>query len=258
MLFFKQRHFPLLLVLFLFSCANTEQSTDSAQSAAPKVEKKTTKKAQRKRLTSNNIVTFLTDFGLKNPENIITLSTPKGDIKIKLFDDTPLHRANFIFLSKKGYYDNTVFYRVIPNFMIQGGDTDGYDHRDKKKAIGNYKLPPEILPKYFHERGAVSMARPYDDNPGKKSSAFVFFIVDGETYTDRELDEIEKKYEIKITENQRNVYKTKGGAPHLDGEHTIFGTVLTGMDVVDAISEVKTDEADWPIDDISIKVEVIQ
>ena len=252
-----QRLITLFMIFSIFSCQNSQQSSENLSETRPAEKRTIKKKKVQERLVSENIVEFLTDFGQSNQENLVKISTPQGDMKIRLYDDTPLHRANFIYLTKLGYYNKTVFYRVVPEFMIQGGDSDGFDHAAKKKAIGNYKLPPEIKPEYFHKRGAVAMARPYDDNPGKKSSAFVFYIVGGAKYSEKELQAIEKKYEIKIPENQRNTYKNEGGSPHLDGQHTIFGEVVDGDAVIDKIAAVKTDAADWPIDDVSLKVEVL-
>ncbi|MFT7298848.1 MAG: peptidyl-prolyl cis-trans isomerase A (cyclophilin A) [Sphingobacteriales bacterium] len=246
------------MLFFTFSCQNSQKPSVSTQKTLPVEVNVKKKKKAPERLISDNIVDFLTDFEKSNPEQIVKISTPQGDLKVRLYDNTPLHRANFIYLSKLGYYDNTVFYRVVPKFMIQGGDSDGFDHAAKKKSIGNYKLPPEIRSEYYHKRGALAMARPYDDNPGKKSSAFVFYIVGGAKYSEKELQAIEKKYEITIPENQRITYKNIGGSPHLDGQHTIFGEVIDGDAVIDKIAGVKTDKADWPIDDVSLKVEVIK
>jgi len=196
----------------------------------------------------------------KKPDVIV--QTPYGDIKIILYDKTPKHKANFIKLAKEGYYDGLLFHRVIPNFMIQGGDPDSKG-APAGKRLGeggpDYTIPFEYVPEYFHKRGALAAARMPDEvNPARESSGSQFYIVQGKTFTDEELDKIEKKYKHQFTPEQRQVYKTIGGAPHLDGAYTVFGEVIEGMDVVDKIASLPRDKFDRPLTDVPMKIIVVQ
>src|SRR4051812_29154237 len=165
-------------------------------------------------------------FAQKKNENKIVIETEYGKIVLALYENTPKHRDNMFKLVKEKYYDSTLFHRVIPNFVIQGGDPDS-----KKATSGqplgegdlSYKVPAEINNVNFHQRGAVGMAR--DNNPEKASSACQFYIVVGKKYTDEELNNISQKTGRKFTPLQRSIYKNKGGTPHLDGNYTIFGIV---------------------------------
>ena len=227
------------------------------QPASPKG-KKTAAKPKKVRLTEDNVVEELTRYGRQNPEKRVRIITPMGKIVVELYDNTPLHRANFIHLVKEHYYDGTEFYRVIDGFMIQGGDTDGYERRAEKEKIGKYTLPPEFRTENFHKRGALSMVREYENNPEKRSSPFEFFIVQGTKYTDGELNGTEFNYNVKISPEHRAVYREQGGCAHLDGQHTVFGEVVEGMDVVDRIAAVETDQGDWPIKAVTIKMEIVK
>ena len=196
----------------------------------------------------------------KKPDVIV--QTPYGDIKIILYDKTPKHKANFIKLAKEGYYDGLLFHRVIPNFMIQGGDPDSKG-APAGKRLGeggpDYTIPFEYVPEYFHKRGALAAARMPDEvNPARESSGSQFYIVQGKTFTDEELDKIEKKYKHQFTSEQRQVYKTIGGAPHLDGAYTVFGEVIEGMEVVDKIASLPRDKFDRPLTDVPMKIIVVQ
>jgi peptidyl-prolyl cis-trans isomerase B (cyclophilin B) len=173
----------------------------------------------------------------------VVIETDSGRIVLALYDGTPKHRDNMIKLVKKGFYDSTLFHRVIPNFVIQGGDPDS---RRAKPGVPlgqgdvGYRVPAEIDSHYFHKRGAVGMAR--DDNPEKASSGCQFYIVIGRTFTDAELDNAEKRSGHKISAAQRTAYKTIGGTAHLDGNYTVFGEVIEGMDVADRISKAAQTE----------------
>ena len=196
----------------------------------------------------------------KKPDVII--QTPHGDIKIILYDKTPKHKANFLKLAKEGYYDDLLFHRVIPNFMIQGGDPDSKG-APAGKRLGeggpDYTIPFEYVPEYFHKRGALAAARMPDEvNPARESSGSQFYIVQGKTFTDEELDKIEKRYKLRFTPEQRQVYKTIGGAPHLDGSYTVFGEVIEGMEVVDKIASLPRDKFDRPLTDVPMKIIVVQ
>ncbi len=190
----------------------------------------------------------------------VELQTNKGNIVIRLSDSTPLHRNNFLKLVKQHYYDSILFHRVIASFMIQAGDPNSKRAKPGDR-LGNggpgYTVPAEIRQTFFHEKGMVAAARSGDEvNPQKASSGSQFYIVQGKIYTDAGLDSVET-YRLKgkkIPENQRVVYKTIGGTPHLDQNYTIFGKVVKGLDVLDSIAGVQTNRQgiDRPLQDIKI------
>jgi len=240
--------------------------------------------------------------GLK--ENIIIIETTLGTIKVKLYNETPLHRDNFIKIVKGGYYNGQLFHRVINNFMIQAGDpatrTDSTPEEKKNNGPG-YTIPPEFNPSLFHKKGVIAAAREGDDvNPDKRSSGSQFYIVMGKIFSDAELDQVEKrindqnkqalffKYineekekaianeevidyakiqqaatlllqkdiknlsDFTIPPEQRAVYKSLGGTPHLDGSYTVFGEVVEGIEIVDKIAGVKTSDSDKPLTGVYI------
>ncbi|HNW98318.1 MAG TPA: peptidylprolyl isomerase [Bacteroidales bacterium] len=202
----------------------------------------------------------LSDDSLKK----VCISTSFGDIKIKLYNGTPQHRDNFIKLAKEGYFNGTIFHRVIQNFMIQGGDPDS-KNADSTAILGNggpeYTIPAEIdASKYFHKKGALAAARTGDDvNPLKASSGSQFYIVQGKKFSDEELNFFEQRVGKPYTKEQREVYKTIGGTPHLDGNYTVFGEVYEGLDVVDKIAAVKVDpKFNRPKQDVKMTVKVIE
>jgi cyclophilin family peptidyl-prolyl cis-trans isomerase len=197
---------------------------------------KTTKKDLKKntlekefRLSDDNVMEFFLEYDKKNKENKVRISTELGEIDILLFKNTKFHRSNFIYLTKKNYFQSTQFYRVINNFVIQAGNSDNRKVSQKRKKIGRYLLPNDLNKGHTHKRGMVSMPSSLVDNPYKMASPFEFFIV-----------------------------QKKDGAHHLDGNYTVFGKVIKGMDTVDKIASRPTDDRDWPIDNIYInKVEII-
>jgi cyclophilin family peptidyl-prolyl cis-trans isomerase len=186
----------------------------------------------------------------------VLIKTTKGNIVVRLFNDVPMHQANFIKLAKCGQLDSTLFHRVIQNFMIQGGDPDSkYSKPDTTYGEGDlqYKVPSEFMPKrHFHKKGALAAAR--DDNPAKASSACQFYIVQGKVFTKEKLDTLAQKKNLTITRAMRKAYTTVGGTPHLDGNYTVFGRVVLGMNVVDSIAAQPTNKVygDRPIEDIRI------
>ncbi len=199
----------------------------------------------------------------KKHEPVVLIKTTMGDIKVKLYDKTVNHRENFLKLVKEHYYDSLLFHRVIPHFVIQGGDPDSkYAKPGQLLGEGDpgYTIPAEICPEYFHKRGALAAARTGDQmNPTRRSSGSQFYIVVGKVYSDQELDMIEKRFNTKFTPEQRKVYTTIGGTPFLDGQYTVFGEVIEGMDVVDKIANVERDENDRPKQDVRIlTMEVIK
>ena len=193
----------------------------------------------------------------------VLLETTAGNIRIELYNETPLHRDNFLKLTKLGVYDSLLFHRVIKNFMIQSGDTNS-KHAKPGDRLGtgdfDYTIEPEFrLPQIFHRRGTVAMAREGDDvNPERRSSACQFYIVWGHLHNDASLAKAEARIdsttngEVRLTQEMRDVYKTAGGTPHLDGQYTVFGEVIEGLAVVDSIQQSKTDKFNRPLEDIRI------
>lgn len=191
-------------------------------------------------------------------ETLVEIDTNMGKIKVKLYNDTPLHRDNFIKNVKEHAYDGLLFHRVIKQFMIQGGDLNS-KNAPKDARLGSdsvkYTIPAEIVyPKYYHKRGVLAAARTGDEeNPERASSPTQFYIVTGKFYTEMELDKKCKEKGITLTDEQKKSYMLEGGAPHLDGKYTIFGEVVKGMKVVDKIQFVKVNEDSRPIEDVKIK-----
>jgi peptidyl-prolyl cis-trans isomerase B (cyclophilin B) len=209
-------------------------------------------------LNSDNAEAFLREYFKKNSERKIKLTTRLGEIKFRLYEDTPVHSANFLMLVKRDYFNNTEFTRVVENFVVQGGNNDKESEEIKRLLIGTYKLDPEFRKNHFHKRGALAMARSYKNNPEMKSSAYNFYFVQGQTYNEPQLLSIEREEDITIPANERQVYKTTGGTPHLDNKHTIFGEIYEGFDVLEAMSKVKTDGNQWPKKPLVMQAEVIE
>jgi cyclophilin family peptidyl-prolyl cis-trans isomerase len=179
-------------------------------------------------LNKTNSEAFLTEFSKQNPETLVLIKTDFGNIKIRLYKDVPLHRANFIFLTKIKYFNTTVFYRVAKNFVIQGGNSDEMFTQKERNKYGNYLLKPEFRKNRRHKYGALAAAREWKHNPNKLSSPFEFYIV-----------------------------QKKSGAHHLDNEHTVFGEVISGFNTMEKISKVKVGVDEWPVDDIKMTVEIL-
>lgn len=193
----------------------------------------------------------------KDRKRDVLLETSMGRIQIRLSDSTPLHRDNFLKLVKTGYYQNILFHRVIKNFMIQAGDPDSRN-APAGKVLGNggpgYQVPAEFKPTLFHKKGVIAAAR--DNNPEKASSASQFYLTQGKVFTEAGLDSVETyRLKRKIPAEQRQVYTTLGGVPHLDQNYTVFGEVISGIEVVDAIADVPTSKGtdrDRPLQDVVI------
>lgn len=228
----------LLLTFLLLGCEDTQSKKNSPQTIVTKdsvkVEKSKAVKIEEPvrefpKLTDKNAMEFFLEYDKNHKENKVRITTDFGEIDILLFAKTKFHRSNFIFLTKQKYFDGTQFYRVIDNFIIQGGNSDDRKTSRKRAHIGRYLLPPDTKKGYRHDRGVISMPSSEIDNPHKLASPYEFFIV-----------------------------QQRGGAHYLNGDYTIFGKVTRGMDIVDKIAAVKTDEADWPLQNIYIrKVEII-
>jgi len=230
--------FIFLCGSFLFfnqGCSN-DKKEDRRSNSVKESDKKSTPLKQSDELSrpldsinKKNAVTFLSLYGEQNKENVVLIKTRLGDIKIQLYNDTPLHRANFIFLTKMGYFDTTCFYRVVPDFVIQGGESERLDTQKYKARYHRYKLPPEFKTNRKHTYGAVALARDWVNNPKKYSTAFEFYIV-----------------------------QNRKGAHHLDNEHTVFGEVISGFETIDKIVNLEAGGDEWPLDDVFMKIEVIQ
>ena len=192
------------------------------------IDETTSEKKPADSINKQNAVAFLRKYGELNPETRVVIKTRLGDIRIRLYEDTPLHRASFVFLTKVGYFDTTCFYRVVPDFIIQGGESERLDTQRYKARYMRYKIPAEFRQNRKHKYGAVALARDWVDNPQKKSTAFEFYIV-----------------------------QNRKGAHHLDGEHTVFGEVTSGFETIDRIVSLEAGSDEWPLDDVFMKVEVV-
>ncbi len=186
-----------------------------------------------------------------------TIETSLGNIKVRLYEKTPLHRENFEKLVGEHYYDSLQFHRVIQHFMIQAGNAETRNLAPEELPLGSgepdYTIPPEFVTEYIHKKGALAAARTGDDlNPEKRSSGSQFYIVQGRTFTPDELSDVEAQNHKSYDAFQRKTYLTLGGAPFLDGNYTVFGEVVEGLDVVDKIAALPTGSKDWPLKDIRI------
>lgn len=247
-------------MVFSVACRQNESQHTSTKGKVedPSASKKDTKKISEEKLTDKNVVAYLTNYGKLHKETIVKISTPKGEIKIRLYTNTPLHRANFLYLTYQGYFDDTWFYRVTEGHVIQAGNTDATETVKKRKKIGEYKVPAEFVSTNYHKYGAVAAARSYFQNPGKASDPFEFYINLGKSYSRAELEILAEKHNMAFSAEQIDFYSKNTGSPHLDGEHTVFGEVIEGMDVVEAISKVQVDDGDWPVVNLPIQVKVLK
>ncbi len=201
-------------------------------------------------------------FKKKEKETLVLIKTSYGNIKIKLYNETPKHRDNFIKLVQESYYNGTLFHRVINGFMIQGGDPDSKTAKPGQ-MLGNggpgYTVPAEFDTTLYHKKGALAAARLGDNmNPQKESSGSQFYIVQGKTYKNEDLDMLEKRMKIHFSAAQRKMYTTVGGTPMLDQNYTVFGEVIEGLDVIDKIAAVKTAPGDRPLEDIKMEITIVK
>ncbi len=191
-------------------------------------------------------------------QHYVTIDTDLGSMKVELYNSTPIHRDNFLKLVKEGFYDDLLFHRVIQGFMVQGGDPDSKNAPvDQMLGQGGpgYQLDAEIGE--LHLKGALSAARLGDNvNPEKKSSGSQFFIVQGYNVSDQELEQWESRKGLSYTDEEKAMYKEGGGYPFLDGDYTVFGKVVEGLDVIDKIAAVQTGSADRPVEDIKMKISI--
>nr|WP_298997772.1 peptidylprolyl isomerase [uncultured Allomuricauda sp.] len=232
--------FTSILLFFLVSCgekpkkkeqqsATEREVKDSIPQVAENSEPEEEQKEEEFLLTEENAIDFFFEYAREEKANRVKLTTSLGSFTVQLYDNVPYHKANFIYLARKGYFDNTQFHRVVKDFIIQGGNSDDKATPQKRRKIGRYLLPPDAKKGYKHHRGTISMPSSERDNPHKLASPYEFFIV-----------------------------VTKPGSYHLDGSYTPFGRVVQGMDVVDAINEVPVGDGDWPWQNVYIlKAEVL-
>lgn len=200
-------------------------------------------------IDQQNVKEVLTHYGEANPESTVLISTDSGEIKITLYKDTPLHRANFIRLIKENYYDEAEFYRIIRGFAIQGGNPTNRE---------NFLIPSEFTPTHFHKKGALAMARFNEDNPQKMSSSTEFYIVQGVVLEDWEVKQEAEIAGTTPTPAQMKAYTTIGGDISLDGKYTVFGEVTEGLEVVDKIASVPTNQQDKPKKPVFLKIKILQ
>ena len=220
-------------VVNLFSACDLKENSQikTTKIVEKKVSKKVVKKIVKKEtdtINKTNTVTFLKAYGKLNKESIILFKTRLGDIKIKLYKETPLHRASFVFLTKTGYFNTTSFHRIVPDFIVQGGNSD-HPMTRKLRIKYNYRIPAEIKPYRKHKYGALAAARQWENNPKKLSSPFEFYMI-----------------------------QDKRGSHHLDGEHTIFGEIIEGFTTMEKIAKLETDKKEWPLEEVFISAEVIK
>jgi peptidyl-prolyl cis-trans isomerase B (cyclophilin B) len=197
-------------------------------------------------VTNENKREVLTKYGVENPEKDIIIETDFGNISVRLYDDTPLHRANLIKLIKDGYYEDAEFYRVVEKFVVQGGVP-------MKKL--DYTIPAEFNPNHFHKKGALAMARLDENNPGKESSSTEFYFVHGNKYADWEFEEEQKNIGLTFSPEQRKLYTTVGGEMSLDQQYTVFGEIIDGVDVIDKIATQKV-YSEKPYKKIPFKISI--
>lgn len=203
---------------------------------------------------------FSVTFAAKPKHQYVRIKTDLGECIVMLYNETPLHRDNFLKLTKKRIYDGTLFHRVIKDFMIQGGDPDSKNAKAGVQ-LGNgtvgYTVPAEFRDSLFHKKGVLAAAR--DNNPEKASSGSQFYLVQGKKFTDEQLDNVEtNRLKSKIPVYQREVYKTLGGTPHLDRTYTVYGEVVQGIELIDKIAALAKDDNDRPLSDVSMTVTVLK
>ena len=252
------------LKLLLLCCMIVFVGQAEAQVVKKTVTKTVVKKPVVKSATKSKAVIVTKKRGIVKPvidSSIkIKIITDSGIIVVKLYDSTPLHRNNFVKLVQQGFYDSLMFHRIIQGFMIQGGDPQSKNASPGVMLGGGggdmARIPAEFRKSIIHKKGALAAAR--DGNPEKASSACQFYIVQGKILTDAELDMMEQRIGNKYTLDQRNIYKKMGGTAMLDQNYTVFGEVISGLEIVDKIASAPKAPGDRPIGDIRMKMEIIK
>lgn len=220
----------VLLIIVLFSCSKNKEEKvvlkkkQTESSLKIRSEKPIIKSQKKDSLNNKNTIAFFVEYGKQNKETTVEFNTRLGNFTVKLFNDTPIHRANFIFLAKSGYFDITSFHRLVPGFVAQFGNSDHIETAKFRKKYKEYRLTPEFKKKHKHKYGALAVARNWDYNPNKLSTPFEFYVV-----------------------------QNKKGEHHLNFEHTVFGEVIKGMRIIDEIILEKTDTDEWPFIDVNLK-----
>jgi peptidyl-prolyl cis-trans isomerase A (cyclophilin A) len=223
-----------ILLCFLVACSTKE--APKKKIVPPEIQTVVVKKDVKKKkkqytndtITTENCASFFKNYGKKNKETKVLLTTRLGNITILLYKNTPLHRASFIYLVKHGYFNTTCFYRVVPNFIVQGGNSDKESTTAFRTQLNNYLIPAEFRANRTHKRGALAAARDWEYNPEKKSSPFEFYFI-----------------------------QSKKEQAHLNFEHTVFGEIIKGIDVIDKIAAEDIDSDEWPRKNIAIKMKVL-
>ena len=248
----KQKVSLIGCIVLIFSACYTHAQVKKIAPVKKIVPSKT--KIPTKPKVANTALLKVIDNAIK-----VKITTDSGIIIVKLYDSTPLHRDNFVKLVKEGFYDSLLFHRVINAFMIQGGDPQSKNAPPNVMLGGGggdmQRIPAEFKSSLIHKKGALCAAR--DGNAEKASSACQFYIVQGKPYTDDELNSIQANKGLQYSPLQRLTYKTIGGVPFLDNDYTVFGEVISGLRVVDKIARVQKDQADRPIGNIKMKMEII-
>ena len=228
------KYLNILLGVLIIVHIGCQEKTKKNTTKVKVLEKKQLKKVESKEekriyLDDKNAIPFFYEYAQKNKENKVRIITKFGNIDILLYDNTPYHRANFVYLTKLKYFDGTMFHRVVPNFIIQGGNSDSRKKMKKRHEIGRYLLPPDTKKGHSHHRGVVSVPSSEINNPHKLASPYEFFIV-----------------------------HQSPGAYHLDGHYTAFGEVIDGMEVVDQINQLKIDNREMPISNVYMKTRILK
>lgn len=240
-----KRFFPLLLIGCLTFAGCQQSGTSDSTSADDSTETQAAETPQE-------------------PTNFYEISTPQGRMVVRLYDETGRHRDNFRRLANQGFYDGTTFHRVIPNFMIQGGDPWSKDNNPNNDGQGSpgYTIPGTFHPSLFHKKGALATARMPDGiNPERESNGSQFYIVQGQTFNNATLDGMQAQLQrdipdpdFEFTPEARQAYTTIGGYPPLDMQYTVFGELVEGLDVLDRIAAVQTNPADRPVENVTMTV----
>lgn len=258
-----KRFISLCLIASVIVFASCEEGSNS----------KTTTPNRKREVKSENVVNQIPEvieeanekpFDRNVKKNArVKISTEYGVMVLRLYDETPRHRDNFLRLAKDGFYNGALFHRIISGFMIQGGDPESVNAKPGQRLGSGgpgYTIPAELNPNFVHKKGALAAARTGGpSNPNKRSSGCQFYIVDGNAMTDDQITATQgRKKNFEYSAEQREAYKTIGGAASLDMDYTVYGEIVTGMDVLDKIAAVQKDQNDRPLEDVKMIVTVIE
>lgn len=220
----------LVFVGVLFNCKSEPKQESIKIQSKPTSKKEEIAKIAKPfdSINHKNAIDFLIAYSKENKSNKVKFKTRLGSFTVLLYDDTPLHRANFIFLAKVGYFDTTCFHRVDHNFIVQGGNSENGQTLGFRNKYENYTIPPEFKKHHKHKYGALAAARDWENNISKKSTPFEFYFI-----------------------------QSKNGAHHINGEHTVFGEIISGFDTLDKIAKVQTGRDEWPLEDVFMDVTIL-